>query len=300
MCACEFMWSALMLENGRSTQDGPAALQAPTGDLSIDATLTGLTDETAVNVGVLAVHEVKRLNEDLVVSNEQLALANADLEAFSYTVAHDLRSPIRQIAGFSRILLEEYAPQMPAEARSYLDKVALGAQRMGALVDDLLHLARVGRQPLSLQLTPLDAVVATALDRLQPECASRSIEWRIGSLCSAMCDRGLMTQVFVNLLSNALKYTAGRDSTVIEVEQTLLNDEQVIFVRDNGVGFDMRYAGKLFAVFERLHTVAQFEGTGIGLAIVERIIRRHGGRIWAEAEPDRGATFFFTVRPAAH
>jgi light-regulated signal transduction histidine kinase (bacteriophytochrome) len=280
--------AGLMLEGRHHpVQDSPAPLKPQAGD------------ESARNgANVLVVHEVKRLNEELVKSNERLALANADLEAFSYSVAHDLRSPIRQMAGFSRILLEEYAPHLPAEARSYLDKVAQGAQRMGLLVDDLLHLARVGRHPLSLQLAPLNSVVAAALEVLEPECASRSIRWRIGSLCSAMCDPGLMVQVFVNLLSNALKYTAGRDPAVIEVEHMSLRDEQVIFVRDNGVGFDMRYAGKLFGVFARLHTAAEFDGTGIGLATVERIIRKHGGRIWAQAEPERGATFFFTVRSA--
>ena len=225
------------------------------------------------------------MNDELTGSNEQLARANADLEAFSYTVAHDLRSPIRQIAGFSKILLEEYAPQMPAEARTYLDRVVQGAQRMGTLVDDLLHLAQVGRQPLTLQLTALNSVVAAAWTDCNRNVRRAASSGILGSLGNAMCDGGLMAQVFVNLLSNALKYSAGRNPTVIEVEQTHLNGEQVIFVRDNGVGFDMRYAGKLFAVFERLHTVAQFEGTGIGLATVERIIRRHGGRIWAEAEP---------------
>jgi light-regulated signal transduction histidine kinase (bacteriophytochrome) len=249
--------------------------------------------------GVRVIHEVERLNAELVSANEQLALANADLEAFSYSVAHDLRSPIRQIAGFSRILLEEYESQLPAEAGSYLHKVVQGARQMEILVDDLLHLARVARQALSLQWIPLDAVLASALQAVQPECAGRRIEWRISPLCGAMCDPGLMKQVFVNLLSNALKYTAPRDPAVIEVGQMLLKDEQVVLVRDNGVGFDMRYAGKLFSVFERLHTAAEFEGTGIGLATVERIIRRHGGRIWAHAEPDRGATFFFTVRQDA-
>lgn len=237
----------------------------------------------------------RQLNAKLVRSNEQLAAANADLEAFSYSVAHDLRSPIRQIAGFSKILLEEYAPQLPAEARRYLDKVAQGAQQMGGLVDDLLHLAQVSRQALSLQVTPLDSIVTAAVDVLRPECSGRRIKWRIGSLPDVACDRGLMKQAFVNLLSNALKYTRPRDPAVIEVGQMNYNGEQVIFVRDNGVGFDMQYADKLFGVFQRLHSASEFEGSGIGLATVERIVRKHGGRIRAQAEPGLSAIFFFTI-----
>ena len=238
---------------------------------------------------------MKRLNENLVISNEQFALANADLETFSYSVAHDLRSPIRQISGFSRILIEEYGPQLPAEARRYLDNVAQGARQMGNLVDDLLHLAQVGRQALSVQPTSLNSLVAAAVELLRPECVDRSIEWHIGDLSNMACDRGLMKQVLVNLLSNALKYTRPRNPAVIEVGQTDLMGERVIFVRDNGVGFDMKYAGKLFGAFQRLHLASEFEGTGIGLATVERIIRKHGGRMWADAQLERGATFFFSI-----
>lgn len=240
----------------------------------------------------------RRLHAELVISNEKLATANADLEAFSYSVAHDLRSPIRQIAGFSKILLEDYAPQLPPEARRYLDKVAQGAKQMGNLVDDLLHLSQVGRQALSLQVTSLNLIVSAALATLRPDCVNRNIQWQIGELCSVACDRGLMKQAFVNLLSNAIKYTQARDPAMIQIGQMSLNNEQVIFVRDNGVGFDMQYADKLFGVFQRLHSATEFEGTGIGLATVERIIRKHGSRIWAQAEPGHGATFFFAVNPS--
>ena len=260
------------------------------------ATLKRVMHESDLHAAAEEVEQdVRRLNEKLVISNEQLAAANADLEAFSYSVAHDLRSPIRQIAGFSKILIEEYAAQLPAEARRYLNKVEQGAQQMGSLVDDLLHLSQVGRQALSLQITPLNSLVATALEVLQPECSGRNIEWRLDSLSSVACDRGLMKQALVNLLSNAIKYSRPRDPAVIEVGQTIMDGEQVIFIRDNGVGFDMKYADKLFGVFQRLHAASEFDGTGIGLATVERIIRKHGGRIWAQSERDRGTTFFFTA-----
>lgn len=243
-----------------------------------------------------AEREIRDLTEKLVSSNERLAAANADLETFSYSVAHDLRSPIRQIAGFAKLLSEEYESQLPPEARRYLEKVGQGAQRMGVLVDDLLHLAHVGRQALTLQSTALSAILDEALESLRPDYAGRSVEWRIGELPMVSCDRGLMKQVFVNLVSNALKYTRTRDVAIIEVGQDSVDGEQIVFVRDNGVGFDMRYVDKLFGVFQRLHPASEFEGTGIGLVTVERIVRKHGGRIWAEAMIDHGATFCFTVR----
>ncbi len=243
--------------------------------------------------------DVRRLNSRLQVANKLLASANADLEAFSYSVAHDLRSPIRQIVGFSKILVEDFAPQLPPEASRYIDKVVQGAQQMGVLIDSLLHLAQVGRQPLCLELTPLNLLVDAAVQTTQADCAGRAIEWQLDPLPSVQCDSGLMLQVFVNLLSNSLKYTRGSSPAVIHIGQITLHDEQIIFVRDNGVGFDMLYADKLFGVFHRLHDNSEFEGTGIGLATVERIIRKHGGHIWAEAEMNRGATFFFTVAPSA-
>jgi light-regulated signal transduction histidine kinase (bacteriophytochrome) len=166
---------------------------------------------------------------------------------------------------------------------------------MGRLVDDLLSLSGIGRQELTLQNTSLDALLQQVLGELAPEFFGRELEWRIGALSNAECDPGLMKQVFVNLLSNAVKYTGKRERAIIEVGEMMRDDERVLFVRDNGVGFEMQYAGKLFGVFQRLHKATDFQGTGVGLAIVHRIVRRHGGRIWAEAEPDRGATFFFTL-----
>jgi PAS domain S-box-containing protein len=242
---------------------------------------------------------IRLLNEDLEHRTAQLTAANADLELFCYSVAHDLRAPLRHILGFASILTEEHSAQLDTEAQRYLGKVHHGAQQMGHLVDALLSLAKVGQKELALELTPLDGIVRAVLHDLESECAQREVEWNIGTLSSIQCDPRLMKQVFFNLLSNALKYTRPRARAVIEVGRTGTGAEAVIFVRDNGVGFDMHYASKLFGVFERLHKANDFEGTGVGLAIVERIIRNHGGRIWAEAEPDRGATFFFTLGPAA-
>jgi light-regulated signal transduction histidine kinase (bacteriophytochrome) len=166
---------------------------------------------------------------------------------------------------------------------------------MGRLVDDLLSLSKIGRQELLLQATPLNALLRQAVEELRPECSGRKVEWQIDDLFTTDCDPGLMKQVFVNLLSNAVKYTGKRERAVIQVGQMMQDHQRVIFVRDNGAGFEMQYVGKLFGVFQRLHKVRDFEGTGVGLAIVQRIIRKHGGRIWAEAELDQGATFFFTL-----
>jgi light-regulated signal transduction histidine kinase (bacteriophytochrome) len=168
---------------------------------------------------------------------------------------------------------------------------------MGVLIDDLLNLARVGRQPVSRRLTPLNGLVSAALEQLNAQDLHREIEWNIEDLGSVACDPALISLVFVNLLSNAIKYTRPRDRARIYVGRTTIDQETVFFIRDNGAGFDMEYSGKLFGVFQRLHKASDFEGTGVGLATVQRIIHKHGGRVWADAEVDKGATFFFTIPP---
>jgi signal transduction histidine kinase len=243
--------------------------------------------------------EIQRLNQELerrvAARTAELTAANAELESFSYSVAHDLRAPIRQIDGFSRILSEEAGQDLNEDSMRYLGRIQEGARQAGNLVDDLLNLARVSRQALERRPTQLNELVRKVRAELETECASREIEWRIDDLWTARCDPALVKQVFVNLLSNALKFTRLRDRAAIHVGQTAVSDERVIFIRDNGAGFDMAYAGKLFGVFERLHRPRDFEGTGVGLANVQRILQKHGGRIWAEAELDKGATFFFTI-----
>jgi signal transduction histidine kinase len=240
---------------------------------------------------------LKQANQRLERRTSELSETNIELESFAYSVAHDLRAPLRQIAGYSNILVEDYEQCLDAEGRRILGKIEDCAQKMGSLVDDLLNLSRIGRQELSIEDTPLNSLLKQVVADFAVECAGRDVEWRIGNLSSAECDPGLMKQVFVNLISNALKYTGKREHAVIQVGEMSQKNGRVVFVRDNGVGFDMQYVGKLFGVFQRLHKSRDFDGTGVGLAIVQRIIRKHGGRIWAEAELDRGATFFFTIGP---
>jgi signal transduction histidine kinase len=239
--------------------------------------------------------ELKHINERLERRTMELSEMNTELESFSYSVAHDLRAPLRQIAGYSSVLVKDHRPGLDEEALRYLQKVQEGARKMGRLVDDLLSLSKVGRQELSVETTPLGSLLRQVVEELAPEYAGRHVEWQVEALFSAECDPALMKQVFVNLLSNAVKYTRRKEHAVIQVGQTSQNEQRVVFVRDNGAGFEMEYVGKLFGVFQRLHKARDFEGTGVGLAIVQRIIRKHGGRIWAEGKVDEGATFFFTV-----
>jgi PAS domain S-box-containing protein len=254
---------------------------------------------------------VRRLNDilgrkvrELDRANRELEATNRELEAFSYSVSHDLRAPLRHIDGFSRILEEGYGGQFDASGRHYLQRIRQGTQHMGALVDDLLSLSRVGRQELRRQVAGLNSLVeevrAELMGGVGKGGAPRPVDWRIAPLPFADCDPGLIKQVFANLLGNALKYTRPRELAVIEVGALAQQGETVVFVRDNGVGFSMKYADKLFGVFQRLHRQEDFEGTGVGLATVQRILHKHGGRIWAEAELDRGACFYFTLgAPAA-
>jgi signal transduction histidine kinase len=226
----------------------------------------------------------------------QLNAVNEELEAFSYSVSHDLRAPLRHMSAFSQLLTEEYGESLHADARHYLDRIQESAKRMGQLVDDLLKMGQISRRALSSVKTDLNSLLNEVVKDLQLECAQRNIRWQIGELPSVECDPGLMKQVFMNLVSNAVKYSRRRESALIEVGLTIEEDgTPVIFIRDNGAGFDQRYADKLFGVFQRLHRADEFEGTGVGLATVQRIIKRHGGKIWALGELDKGSTFFFTL-----
>jgi signal transduction histidine kinase len=240
--------------------------------------------------------EIESRDVALRVKNTELEAANRELEAFSYSVSHDLRSPLRALDGYSHAIQEEFGAQLPDEGRRYLETIRAETKRMGDLIDDLLEFARLSRQPLHKQTVAVDQLVHTALGELNAQRRDREVEIRFGELPPCEGDAALLKQVWINLLSNALKYTRQREHAVVEVGSTRKGADPVVyFVRDNGTGFDMRYAHKLFGVFQRLHRAEDYEGTGVGLAIVQRVIHRHGGRVWAEAAPDRGATFYFSL-----
>ncbi len=225
----------------------------------------------------------------------ELEVANKELEAFSYSVSHDLRAPLRSIDGFATALEEDCAAQLSEEGLRYLSFVRGGAQRMGALIDDLLRLSRLTRQPLDKERIDMDSLVRSALDEHAPTCSGRVVQFKVDPLQSCVGDQPLLRQVWLNLLSNAIKYTREKSPAVIEIGCRTEQGHTVYWVRDNGAGFDMQYAGKLFRVFQRLHRDDEYEGTGVGLALVQRVLQRHGGRIWVEARPGEGATFHFTT-----
>lgn len=245
--------------------------------------------------------EIHKLNAELSQKLAELSTVNKDLESFSYSVSHDLRAPLRHIDGFARILKQDHAAELDREGKRYLDRIVEAATHMGQLVDDLLNLARIGRKELIREKVKLGDLVRQAMADLPVEAEGRQIEWRIAPLPEATCDPGLLKLVFTNLLSNATKFARTRQPAVIEVGARSADGVATFFVRDNGVGFDPKYADKLFGVFQRLHRQDEFEGTGIGLATVQRIVHRHGGEVWAESELGGGATFFFTLdqRPQA-
>jgi PAS domain S-box-containing protein len=243
--------------------------------------------------------EIRRLNLELeqrvVERTEELESANKELEAFSYSVSHDLRAPLRHIEGFVEILRATKADALDEEGQRHLQTIADSSRQMGKLIDDLLGFSRTTRVELRKIKVDLNEIIEGVLQEMQPDIGSREIEWEIGKMPQVEGDPALLRQVFYNLISNALKYTRTRRLAKIEINCTRTENEFVVYVRDNGVGFDPRYAQKLFGVFQRLHRASEFEGTGIGLANVRRIITRHGGRTWAESELDEGATFFISL-----
>lgn len=243
---------------------------------------------------------VAELNAELSVRIAELEARNKELEAFSYSVSHDVRAPLRHIAGFSQLLLEECQNLITPGGREYLQEIQHSTRRLQQLVEDLLRFSKLGAQGMKLQVTNLNEVVGEVVSSIGPELAGRKVTFDVAPLASAECDRALIKQVFLNLISNAVKFTSTRENAVINIGEYHQGGESVVYVRDNGVGFDMKHAGRLFEPFHRLHSQAQFEGTGIGLAIVQRIIMKHHGRVWAESESDHGASFFFSLSAPAN
>ena len=245
--------------------------------------------------------QIRKFNEELEervrVRTAELEAANRELEAFSSSVSHDLRGPLHLIDGYSTILEETHGSLLNPEGKKCLQRIHKGVQGMASIIESLLNLSRLGRRQLKTQSTSLDEVLALVLADFKTDTQGRQIDWKVGKLPIVECDRGLIKQVLINLIGNSIKYTRPREVPMIEIGQTAIAGEQVIFVRDNGAGFDMKHADKLFEAFQRLHRHEDFEGTGVGLATVRRIVQRHGGRIWAEAEADKGATFYFTLGP---
>jgi len=236
-----------------------------------------------------------RLEERVTERTAQLEDLNKELEAFSYSAAHDLKAPLRRINIFSDMLQKEAAPLLRNGTQEYLANIHKSVGQMTRLVDGLLSLSTTGRRPLELETVSLTALLEEAIAELKAENAGRAIEWSFQALPVVKCDRAMLRQVFINLLGNAAKYSRGSNPARVEIFYSGTQREHVIGVRDNGVGFDMEYAGKLFGVFQRLHRGEDFEGTGIGLSTVKRIITRHGGRVWARSEPAKGATFYFSL-----
>lgn len=279
--ACRHVHVVSRLIRGE-TEDEPLCLSA-----AVD-----ITDRKSVE------EEISRLNSALeqrvAQRTRELEDSNKDLESFIYSISHDLRAPLRNMAGFASIIAEEYADQVPPEVQGFVKRILAGNEKMLHLVDDLLRFSRLGRKPLEVATTDLNELLDEALADLSSETAGRQIEWHRDRLPTADCDRGLMRQVFVNLLSNALKYTRTRRTAVIKIGCENRTGEAGIIIQDNGVGFDMRYIDKLFGVFQRLHVPSEFEGNGVGLAMVSKILHRHGGRASAEGRVSEGAAFWFT------
>jgi light-regulated signal transduction histidine kinase (bacteriophytochrome) len=227
---------------------------------------------------------------------EELLAANSELESFSYTVSHDLRAPLRAIDGFSELLQMKYQADLPEDAHRFIERIRTGAVRMGSLIDDLLQFSRLTRIDLVTRPMSLDVLVREIVEEdFQGAAGEGAVEWRIGELGTAAVDPAMLRRVLVNLISNAVKFSRERTPAIIEIGRTEADGDVAYYVRDNGVGFDMAHASHMFGVFQRLHLQEEFEGTGIGLAIVERIIHRHDGRVWAESAPGEGATFYFTL-----
>lgn len=240
--------------------------------------------------------QIRLLNEELEIRTRELEAINKELEAFAYSVSHDLRAPLRHMSGFTELLQKNAAAVLNEKSQRYIGMIMESAKRMGTLIDDLLSFSRIGRAETHKKVVNLDRLVQEALSEVRQETGGRNIEWKVGALPAWYGDDSMLRLALINLISNAAKFTRTRSKAEIEIGcQDQKSDQVVIYVRDNGVGFNMKYVNKLFGVFQRLHSAEAFEGTGIGLATVQRIVHRHGGQVWAEGLVDEGATFYFSL-----
>lgn len=276
-----------------ATQMDIRGLRADGTEFPITVNL-GFSEMRGEKLNIATIHDLTELRQTQRHVDELNAL-NQELEAFSYAVSHDLRAPLRSIDGFSQILQEEHGAQLDEEGRDCTTRIRKAAQRMGLLIDDMLNLSRIARNKLARSDVNLSAIAQDLATALQTNAPERETEFAIHPGVTGFCDPGMLRIALDNLLGNAWKFTSTRSPAHIEFGQARVNGSNAYFVRDDGVGFDMAYAGKLFGAFQRLHEAREYPGTGIGLATVQRIIHKHGGKIWAEAEPEKGATFYFTL-----
>ncbi len=241
------------------------------------------------------VRKLRSLNSELTRETVKLEDANNELEAFAYSVSHDLRVPLRAIDGFSRIVIEDYEDKLDEEGIRLLNVVRDNTKKMGQLIDDILLLSRAGRQEMKISELDMSSLAKNIYTDFYQDTKERAVIFSVDDLPRARGDRALITQVFTNLIGNAIKFTGDKDISKIEVGYNIDKDDNIYYVKDNGAGFDMKYYDKLFGLFQRLHTQDEFKGTGVGLSIVQRVISRHGGRVWGEGEVDKGATIYFSL-----
>jgi light-regulated signal transduction histidine kinase (bacteriophytochrome) len=251
--------------------------------------------ERIILLAIEDITERKEIEAGLEKTRRELEVANKELEAFSYSVSHDLRAPLRHISGYVELLVKHFQSELSEKGVHYLDSIADSAHQMGKLIDTLLQFSRIGRAEMHRSQLEMNKIVQEVVESVSKDNPDRTIEWVVRKLPSVSGDDATLRLVWVNLLSNAAKFTRTRKYASIEIGAKDETKEVIFFVKDNGVGFDMKYAQKLFGVFQRLHPTEEFEGTGIGLANVNRIVMRHGGRAWAEAEVNKGATFYFSL-----
>lgn len=274
-----------------------ALLKFTTMDFSERLTLSDKRDELdAIASGLNSlIEELENQINLLTSANKNLEYANLELDSFSYSVSHDLRAPLRAINGYSQVLLEDYGDKLSDDGKRNIDIIIKNAKKMGALIDDLLTFSRVGKQNLTKVFLNMNALVESVVNEFMGQPQKNEVEFRINPLQIVEGDNSMLKLVIVNLISNALKYSGKKEKSLVEIGSYKENDTLVYYVKDNGVGFDMKYYDKLFGVFQRLHSASEFEGTGVGLALVQRIIKKHQGNVWAEAKPDEGATFYFSL-----